>query len=53
VVVTESPAEVTDAVREYRAEILGEALRRRRPPRPAPPPHRDAPHLAAVEDEPV
>jgi len=51
VVVSETPEEVSAAVRGYRAEVLGEALRRRRPERSAGP-HRDAPHLAAVEDEP-
>jgi len=54
IVVAETPEQVAEAVRAYRAEILGEALRKRRPPRPGPAPghHRDAPHLAAVEDEP-
>jgi uncharacterized protein YlzI (FlbEa/FlbD family) len=54
VVVGETPDEVAQAVRGYRADVLGEALRRRRPPRPPAGPglHRDAPHLAAVEDEP-
>ncbi len=55
VVVAETPDEVATAVSAYRAEVLGEALRRRRPERPAPGagPHRDAPHLAAVDDDPV
>jgi uncharacterized protein YlzI (FlbEa/FlbD family) len=56
VVVGESPEEVSTAVREYRAEVLGEALRKRRPERqgaPPPPPHRDAPRLTAVEDQPL
>jgi len=54
VVVAESPEEVAAAVREYRAEVLGDALRRRRPERPERPgsSHRDAPHLTAVEDQP-
>jgi uncharacterized protein YlzI (FlbEa/FlbD family) len=55
VVVGETPQEVAAAVQSYRAEVLGEAFRRRRPERPAPAPaapHRDAPHLTAVEDEP-
>ncbi len=53
VVVAETPEQVSDSVRAYRAEILGEALRRRRPARPstAAGVHRDAPHLAAVDDE--
>jgi uncharacterized protein YlzI (FlbEa/FlbD family) len=55
VVVCETPEEVADAVRGYRAEVLSDALRRRRPDRPDRPPgpgHRDAPHLTAVEDQP-
>ena len=56
VVVAQTPEEVAAAVREYRASILGEALRRRRPERPGPSgpqgQHRDAPHLTAVEDQP-
>jgi uncharacterized protein YlzI (FlbEa/FlbD family) len=55
VVVGESPEEVTGALREYRVEVLAEALRKRRPervPSPGAPAHRDAPHLTAVEDEP-
>ena len=51
VVVAETPEEVAEAVRGYRADILGEALRRRRPDRrPSGPAHREPPHLAAVED---
>jgi flagellar protein FlbD len=57
VVVAESPAEVAAAVHDYRAEVLAEAFRRRGanvPRQPgAPPAHRDAPHLSAVEDEPT
>jgi flagellar protein FlbD len=54
VVVAETPEQVADAFRGYRAEVLGEALKRRREGRAAAPwgPHRDAPHLAAVEDDP-
>ena len=54
VVVSEAPDEVSAAVHAYRADVLGEAFRRRRPERPPRPPHggRDAPRLAAVEDEP-
>ena len=55
VVVCETPEEVADAVRSYRAEVLSDALRRRRPERPdrpSGPGHRDAPHLTAVEDQP-
>src|SRR5689334_8530046 len=51
VVVCETPEEVAEAVRGYRADVLGEALRRRRPERrPSPGSHRESPHLAAVED---
>jgi uncharacterized protein YlzI (FlbEa/FlbD family) len=55
VVVGESPEEVSGALREYRVEVLAEALRKRRPerlPSPGAAPHRDAPHLTAVEDQP-
>jgi uncharacterized protein YlzI (FlbEa/FlbD family) len=55
VVVGESPEEVSGALREYRVEVLAEALRKRRPervPSPVATPHRDAPHLTAVEDQP-
>jgi flagellar protein FlbD len=54
VVVAETPDEVARAVHEYRAEVLSDAFRRRRPERrPAGPAGtRDAPHLAAVDDEP-
>lgn len=56
VVVDDSPEEVAAALREYRVEMLADALRKRRPER-APAPgvpavHRDAPHLSAVEDQP-
>jgi len=54
VVVAETPAEVAAAVHAYRAAVLSDALRRRsspqRPP-PVAPAQRDAPRLAAVEDE--
>jgi len=55
VVVGETPEEVAAAVRAYRSEVLGDALRRRRPDRAAPgvpPAHRDGPRLSAVEDQP-
>ncbi len=54
VVVSETPEEVAAAVRAYRAGLLSEALRNRRAPRQAGPTtgHRDAPKLAAVEDDP-
>ncbi len=52
VVVCETPEEVAEAVRSYRAEVLGDAMRRRRPERRAGAPvtHREQPHLAAVDD---
>src|SRR5271167_3104734 len=57
VVVGETPAEVAEAVHEFRASVLAEAFRRRgRAGAPsAPPPlalHRDGGHLSAVEDDP-
>jgi len=54
VVVGESPEEVATAVRSYRAEVLGDALARRRVERrgAAPGAHRE--RLTAVrEDEPI
>jgi flagellar protein FlbD len=53
VVVSETPEEVAAAVHDYRAGLLSEALRRRRPQRqPAPPTGlRAAPRLSAVEDD--
>ncbi len=53
-VVAETPEDVAAAVRDYRVEILSQALSRRRQNRlaGAQAPHRDAPHLSAVEDEP-
>ena len=54
VVVAETPEEVAEAVRAYRAEILGETFRRRSSHRQQSPPaplRRDAPRLSAVEDE--
>jgi len=56
VVVCETPEEVAEAVRTYRAEVLGDAMRKRRPerqpkaggaPQGAP---REGAHLSAVED---
>ena len=53
IVVAESPDEVAAAVRAWRADILGDAFARRQR-RPAPlAPHRDQPHLAAVDDDDV
>ncbi|HEX5225010.1 MAG TPA: flagellar FlbD family protein [Solirubrobacteraceae bacterium] len=54
VVVAETPDDVAQAVHEYRADVLSDAFRRRRPERRPAGPHggRDAPHLAAVDDEP-
>jgi uncharacterized protein YlzI (FlbEa/FlbD family) len=54
VVVAEAPADVAAAVHDYRADVLGEAFRRRRPERVSTPgvPPRDGPRLAAVEDDP-
>jgi flagellar protein FlbD len=56
VVVAETPAEVAAAVHDYRAAVLGDAFRRRGAPQRAAaaapaPAARDAPRLAAVEDE--
>ena len=58
IVVAETPDEVATAVHAYRADVLGEAFRRRSAGRPGGPagapagaPRRDAPRLAAVEDE--
>jgi flagellar protein FlbD len=55
VVVAETPEEVAAAVHRYRADVLGEAFRRRRPEHrsAAPQVKRDPPHLTAVDDEPV
>jgi flagellar protein FlbD len=56
VVVVETPEEVAEAVRTYRAEVLGDAMRKRRPERGprasgnSQSAHRDGPHLTAVED---
>ena len=56
VVVCETPEEVAEAVRSYRAEVLGDAMRKRRPDRPSRPggssqsAHRDGAHLSAVDD---
>ena len=54
IVVAETPDEVAAAVHSYRAEVLGEAFRRRSANRQgagAPPPRRQGPRLTAVEDE--
>jgi flagellar protein FlbD len=53
VVVAETPEEVASAVRAYRSSVLGDALKRRTPQRPAPPPaaRREQPRLSAVEDD--
>lgn len=53
VVVSQTPEEVAEKVRDFRAEVLGEALSRRtRRPRPSPPPaSREHPHLSAVDDD--
>ena len=55
VVVAETPDEVAAEVHAYRADVLGDALRRRRvQPAASPTPiHRDPPRLSAVEDEPT
>ncbi len=58
VVVSETPQEVTAAVYAYRADVLSEAMRRRRPARPGAKDspsseHRDSPRLSAVEDDPA
>jgi uncharacterized protein YlzI (FlbEa/FlbD family) len=53
VVVTETPQEVASAVHSYRAEVLSDAFRRRRPERPSGPvAGREVPRLSAVEDRP-
>jgi flagellar protein FlbD len=53
VVVTETPQEVAAAVHSYRAEVLSDAFRRRRPERSAAAPMmREGPRLTAVEDQP-
>ena len=52
VVVAESPADVAAAVRDYRADVLSEAFTRRGQRRvPASTPHREQPHLSAVDDD--
>jgi uncharacterized protein YlzI (FlbEa/FlbD family) len=56
VVVAETPDEVSDAVRTYRADVLGEALKRRSAGRRQAAPkatRREQARLAAVEDEPL
>jgi uncharacterized protein YlzI (FlbEa/FlbD family) len=53
IVVAETPQEVAAAVHAYRADVLSEAFRRRRPERqPGVAPNRLPPRLTAVEDEP-
>jgi flagellar protein FlbD len=58
IVVSETPAEVAQAVHELRASILAEAFRRRgRVGGPSsqsssPTPYREGGHLSAVDDEP-
>lgn len=53
VVVAETPEQVANAVHSYRADLLSEAFRRRRPQRQTglSAVHRDSPRLTAVEDE--
>ena len=54
VVVAETPEEVAAALHSYRAGVLSEALRNRRPPRqPGPPRRTRAGRLSAVEDDPA
>lgn len=58
VVVSETPQEVTAAVSAYRADVLSDAMRRRRTPRTGTKDspssdHRDGPWLSAVEDDPA
>lgn len=55
VVVAETPADVAAAVHDCRAEVLSDALRRRRALRSSPPsaPRRAEPRLSAVEDDPT
>jgi len=53
VVVAESPQEVASAVHGYRADVLSDAFRRRRPERgPGSLARPETPRLSAVEDEP-
>jgi uncharacterized protein YlzI (FlbEa/FlbD family) len=52
VVVAETPEEVTASLYAYRADLLADAMRRRRPPRsPQGGSHHDSPWLSAVEDQ--
>lgn len=57
VVVAETPSEVAAAVHACRTEVMSDALRRRRPPRPTAAPTllagREVPRLSAVEDDPA
>jgi uncharacterized protein YlzI (FlbEa/FlbD family) len=53
VVVAETPEDVAAAVHGYRASVLSEAFRRRRPRESSPlAAHREPARLSAVEDEP-
>lgn len=54
VVVSETPQEVATAVHSHRADVLSDAMRRRRAPRAGASPsseQRDTPWLSAVEDD--
>jgi flagellar protein FlbD len=55
VVVAETPEQVAAALHAYRASVLSEALRNRRPPRQpgATSAHREPGRLSAVEDDPT
>lgn len=58
VVVSETPQEVAAAVRAYRADVLSDAMRRRRPARPgvregSSSEQRESPRLSAVEENPA
>jgi flagellar protein FlbD len=53
VVVSETPEEVAAAIGAYRALVMSEALRRRRPERGSPSGSRDTGRLSAVEDPPA
>ena len=55
VVVAETPEEVAAALHAYRAGVLSEALRNRRPPRQPGPSTgaRESSRLSAVEDDPA
>jgi flagellar protein FlbD len=56
VVVAQTPSEVAAAVHACRTEVMSDALRRRRVPRPSAssvPASRESPRLSAVEDSPA